>query len=110
MRSWTIRSIPRPRDKSRCTSNEIVDTIACFLMFRSHRAVLYCGCFFFSLVLAGSLAGQLATGPTLTNPPAQTAPAASTASSPPPINEAQPVAPEVRRLHYELKLDLRGAY
>ena len=79
-------------------------------MFLSHRAVLDCGCLLVSLVLAGSLAGQVATNPELTNPPTLTAPATSTASPPPANAEGQPVAPEVRRLHYELKLDLRGVY
>lgn len=79
-------------------------------MFRRHRAAVDCGCLLVSLVLAGSLAGQVATSPALTNPPAQTAPAGSTTSLPPANAEVQPVSPEFRRLHYQLKLDLRGVY
>src|SRR5712691_8970960 len=79
-------------------------------MFRRHRAALNCSCLLVGLVLAGSLAGQVATNPELTNPPTLTAPTTSAASPPPANVEVQPVAPEVRRLHYELKLDLRAVY
>ncbi len=51
---------------------------------------------------------SLGTHPSEDIPPSTSQPVAT--PSPPPIDEGRAVSPNVRRLHYELKLDLRTAY
>jgi hypothetical protein len=86
-------------------------------MSRRHRALLVC------LLLGPLLApvrAQVATSPALGNPPLQTAPPSSLANSSPAAvdangqllasEEGAAVSPEPRRLHYELRLDVRAVY
>lgn len=88
-------------------------------MSRSHRAVFPC---FVLLILASPrfLYAQEATSPALTNPSSQSVPAAPASETTQPLDanehvittseEGSAVSPEFRRLHYQLKLDLRGVY
>ena len=87
------------------------------LIFRTHLGTLACS-LLLSLALPGTIAAQLLTDPALgTPPPQETVPTSPTITEPastkppPPITEdARPVSPDVRRLHYEFRLDLRWSY
>jgi Putative beta-barrel porin 2 len=73
-------------------------------MPRSLRATV--GCFFvLSLTFTRLVSSQTATSETLTTPPS-----ASGSTRQSVITQAAPVSPESRRLHYQLRLDLRGVY
>lgn len=89
-------------------------------MFRNPRPV-FPRSFFLVLAFAQVASAQVATSPDLTNPSLQSAPRETVSdSSIQPLNsnehvittseEGSAVSPEFRRLHYELKLDLRGVY
>jgi hypothetical protein len=90
-------------------------------MFRGHGTVLIC-CLFLVLTLARPIFSQAVdTSPALSNPSLQSAPQTmATGSSSRSMNadeqiipiwqEGAAVSPEFRRLHYELRLDLRGVY
>jgi hypothetical protein len=82
-------------------------------MSRTHRAALACS-ILLSLALPGTIAAQLLTDPALATPPPQentpVSPEPATTRPPPIIEEARPVSPDVRRLHYQFKIDLRCSY
>ena len=89
-------------------------------MLRRRRTVFIC-CLFFVLALPRPIFSQVATSPALANPSLQSAPQTTvTESSSESMNadertipisqEGAAVSPEFRRLHYELRLDLRGVY
>src|SRR6266404_10006608 len=88
-------------------------------MFRRHATVFIC-CLFFVLTLPRPILSQQGvTFPALGNPSLQNVPPATsgptqlmraTDETAPIWQEGPAVSPEFRRLHYELKLDLRGVY
>ena len=99
-----------------CAETDIIFTMPLsFLMFRSYRApgaALNWCCLLLILTLAKSVVAQDAATSSLTNPTTVTGP--SPPNSGPQVvttsEEARAVSADVRRLHYSLKVDMRGTY
>lgn len=93
----------------------LAKSIPSLLTSRPHRAALACSVLAV-LALPGTIAAQLLTDPALATPPpnenipARTEPAVTEPPPPPITQDARAVSPDVRRLHYQLKLDIRSAY
>jgi hypothetical protein len=79
-------------------------------MSRSHGAVL--GYWIAFLATGTTLYAQVLTPPALNNEPVSDTPVVEVAptDSSPVVAEGQAVGSEVRRLHYQFRLDLRGTY